>query len=133
VSSGEAVSSSSADIYRNTKSNYQEDIKGVMIKNSTLEQVGNLHLQNSLIIEREATLEHAKDLKIPVMDLCLSFNGTALGESEFISEAAGEFIAFWQMFAVYSAILRNVNPFDQPSVEWSKKEAFQKRLEETKK
>jgi hypothetical protein len=29
-------------------------------------------------------------------------------------------MAFWQYFAVYSSILREVNPYDQPQVETSK-------------
>jgi len=36
-------------------------------------------------------------------------------------ENMGELMAFWQFFAVYSSVLRDVNPFDQPQVENSKK------------
>jgi glucose-6-phosphate isomerase len=36
-------------------------------------------------------------------------------------------MAFWQMFAVYSSILRGVDPFNQPQVENSKNISFAKR------
>jgi glucose-6-phosphate isomerase len=38
-------------------------------------------------------------------------------------------MAFWQLYAVYSSLLRNVDPFDQPQVEGSKKISFDKRLQ----
>ena len=40
----------------------------------------------------------------------------------------GAFVAFWQLFAVYSSLMRGVNPFDQPQVEESKKISWNKRL-----
>jgi glucose-6-phosphate isomerase len=41
----------------------------------------------------------------------------------------GNFVAFWQLYAIYSALLRGVNAFDQPSVEASKLISFNKRLQ----
>ena len=41
----------------------------------------------------------------------------------------GELIGFWEYVAVYSALLRGVDPFDQPGVEASKRLSREKRLE----
>ena len=50
------------------------------------------------------------------------------------AHSVGEFIAFWHLFAVYSSVLRKVNPFDQPQVEnsknisWVKRKGFKENL-----
>jgi glucose-6-phosphate isomerase len=50
-------------------------------------------------------------------------------EIDKITEASfGEMLVFWQYFAVYSAMLRNLNPFDQPEVEASKKISLELRI-----
>lgn len=43
---------------------------------------------------------------------------------EISTESVAEFTAFLHYFAYYSALLRNVNPFDQPAVERSKELTF---------
>lgn len=49
--------------------------------------------------------------------------------TELSHESAGKMVAFLQYLAVYSAWLRDVNPFNQPDVEKSKSIGFQKRFE----
>ena len=69
--------------------------------------------------ELTATLEDAKINSIPVAHLSISGFG---------AEEIGLLMAFWQLYAVYSSILRQVDPFDQPQVENSKNISFNKRL-----
>ena len=69
--------------------------------------------------ELEGTLEDAKIHGLPLAHLSIS------GRSQ---QEIGGLIAFWQMYAVYASILRNVNPYDQPQVESSKNISFTKRL-----
>lgn len=97
-----------------------EEFKNIKFKENTLEDLNNIPLGNSMQYEMEATLQDATDLKIPTAHMSL----TELNETEI-----GNFIAFWQLFAVYSSVLRDVNPFDQPAVENSKIFSFKKRLE----
>ncbi len=42
-------------------------------------------------------------------------------------ESAGEYLALWQYVGVYSALLRGVNPYDQPDVENAKEVSFRLR------
>lgn len=59
----------------------------------------------------EGVLGHAVEKKIPALTLSLE---------EFGPKSAGYFMAFWQMVALYSAVLAGVDPFNQPEVERSK-------------
>ncbi|MEM4268080.1 MAG: hypothetical protein QXK37_04605 [Candidatus Woesearchaeota archaeon] len=43
--------------------------------------------------------------------------------------SVGEMLGFWQYVAYYSALLRDVNPYDQPQVEASKEISFRLRKE----
>jgi glucose-6-phosphate isomerase len=95
-----------------------ENLHDIHLKNHTLEVLDNIPLQTSLQFEREATLEDAKLQNIPLIEMQLQ--SLSAGE-------VGRLLAFWQMFAVYSSLLRNVNPFDQPQVENSKNISFAKR------
>ncbi len=69
--------------------------------------------------EMEATLQDAVDLKIPAIHIALP---------QVDENSVGEFIAFWQLYAIYASLLRGTNPFDQPAVENSKEISFKKRL-----
>jgi glucose-6-phosphate isomerase len=97
-----------------------DEMGSIPIKLNELKVLNNIPLAKSMQYEMEATLQDAKDLGIPGAHLSLS----QLDEKEL-----GQFMAFWQMYAVYGALIRGVNPFDQPAVENSKRISFQKRLE----
>ena len=86
-------------------------MQDIAIKDGHLAVLNKLPLSFSMQSEFRGTFEDAKISGIPVAALHLN-----LIEPREI----GAFIAFWQMFAVYSSVLRNVNPFDQPQVENSK-------------
>ncbi len=93
-------------------------IQDIAIKDGTLANLNKIPLSFSMHSEYNGTLEDAKIQSIPVISLNL----------EVIDPVSiGQFIAFWQMYAVYSSVLRDVDPFDQPQVENSKKISWQKR------
>ncbi len=95
-----------------------EQLKSVSLKDESMQLLDGASLYQSLQYEKDSTLEDAKLQDIPVVDMQVKLSEKDLGW----------FIAFWQMFAVYSSLLRKVNPFDQPQVEASKKISFDKRL-----
>ncbi len=95
-----------------------ENLQDIPFKTQTLGVLNDIPLQSALQFEREATLEDAKLQNIPVVDMLLE---------NITSAEVGEFMAFWQLYAVYGSVLRGVNPFDQPQVEASKKISFTKR------
>lgn len=90
----------------------------IPIKDGHLFNLHNIPLSVSMQSEFRGTFEDATMNHIPVLALELS----RITEGE-----VGEFIAFWQLYAVYSSVLRGVDPFDQPQVENSKKISWQKR------
>lgn len=93
-------------------------LQQIPLKDQTLTTLNGIPLQDALQFEREATLADAQLQNIPLAEIIL----------EDISEHhLGELIAFWQLYAVYSSLLRAVNPYDQPQVEASKKISFAKR------
>lgn len=94
--------------------------KTISIKDNKLSALDGIPLSFALHAELQGTLEDAKLKNIPVI-------------SQFILQRTeselGSLIAFWQLYAIYSALLRNVDPFDQPQVESSKKISFSKTLQ----
>lgn len=99
--------------------NVPSNLSSISLKDKDLSLLDKTSLSNSLRYEKDATIEDAKVQNITIVDMQLA----SLSEKE-----CGQLIAFWQMFAVYSASLRGVNPFDQPQVENSKAISFNKRL-----
>jgi|SRR5579872_289952 len=90
----------------------------IPLKDSDLAILNKIPLSYSMHSEFRGTFEHAKIEGIPV---------AALGLSLIDLKEIGRFIAFWQMFAVYSSVLRGVDPFDQPQVQSSKLISWQNR------
>ena len=95
-------------------------VKTTTLKEGTLGTLDGIPLSVSMKAELEGTLEDAKLQNIPVVTQSIS---------QRTASEVGELVAFWQLYAVYSSILRNVDPFDQPQVENSKKISFAKRLQ----
>ena len=103
----------------NTEVVYPTQIHSVHIKNRAIFDVSKIPLAKTMEFEMQGTLEDARITGIPVAHLSLS---------SFEEKEIGSVTAFWQLYAVYASVLRNVNPFDQPQVENSKKISFNKRL-----
>lgn len=97
-----------------------DNAKALSFKESTLGVLDGIPLSVSLSSELNGTLEDAKLKNIPVAIQQISHR---------TASEMGELLAFWQLYAVYSSLLRNVDPFDQPQVESSKKISFDKRLQ----
>lgn len=93
-----------------------EDIK---IKESALKSLSKNTYGQALHYEYLGTLEHAKKKNIPHATIIMD----KIDESEL-----GEFVALWHYIAVYSSVLRKVNPYDQPEVEYSKNVSFKLRM-----
>lgn len=84
----------------------------------TVGDLDGLPLAESLRCDYEGVAETARRLKIPHLTLTLD---------SITPESVGEFLSFLHYFTLYSALLRDQNPFDQPAVEESKKISLQKR------
>lgn len=92
------------------------DLKKVVCRNIALEKLNKLTLEKIIAAEFQGTWQDVIDNKIPAINF----------EIDNISgHAIGEFMAFFQYTAFYSAILRGVNPCDQPGVEKSKENIFE--------
>ena len=87
-----------------------EDLEDIPFSDKTLKNL-NLPYSTALHYEFEGTQKDAKNSKIPSIVLTIN---------QIDEYNMGSLMAFWQFFAVYSSMLRNVNPFDQPQVENSK-------------
>ncbi len=98
-----------------------DSAKAIALKEYTMDALNNITLSSALKAERDATIEDAKLQNIPVVNQIVS---------QRTPEEVGTLIAFWQLYAVYSSVLRGVNPFNQPQVENSKKISFDKRLQQ---
>ena len=90
-------------------------LKDVKVKGEKLSVLDKLNLSDSLNFEAEGVIRTARKFKIPFANIVLD----RLNE-----ESTGELMAFWQLFSVYSAVVRKQNPYDQPEVEHSKNETL---------
>ena len=100
-------------------SQYPPEIHSVQIKGKSVFDINKIPLSNAMEFELLGTLEDARINGIPTALITIS---------SFTEREIGLFAGFWQMYAVYSSVLRNVDPFNQPQVENSKNISFTKRL-----
>jgi len=91
----------------------------IMFEGNPLSRLDGLQASQTLHFDLEGVVTNAISKKIPVVKMMIS---------EITPEIMGEFMVFWQYFAVYSALLRNQNPFNQPEVEDSKKISLKLRM-----
>ncbi|MDF1497973.1 MAG: hypothetical protein P1P85_01265 [Patescibacteria group bacterium] len=92
-----------------------DDLKNIKCRNITLETLNNLSLQDIIKAEFQGTWQDVVDNNIPAIHLELT---------ELSPYSIGQFMAFFHYFTFYSALLRGVNPCDQPGVEKSKENIF---------
>lgn len=95
-------------------------LKDIRLRDSSLAVLNNIRLSKSLYFDFFGVKKHAEELKIPF---------AAIETENVDEETVGEMIALWQYMAVYSSILRDADPFDQPEVEHSKEISFRMRKE----
>ena len=98
-----------------SKFEIEENLKNIKCRNITLGNLNNLSLQNIIRSEFQGTWQDVIDNNIPAIHLELE---------EISPRTIGEFMTFFQYTAFYSALLRGVNPCNQPGVEKSKENIF---------
>ncbi len=103
-----------------TVNQYPPAVHSVQLRGRVLFDINKIPLEKSLGFELLGTLEDAKIQGIPLAHLSIA---------GFSAEEIGRLTAFWQLYAVYASVLRQVDPFDQPQVENSKNISFGKRLQ----
>ncbi|MCK5084201.1 MAG: hypothetical protein KAQ64_00920 [Candidatus Pacebacteria bacterium] len=93
----------------------EDNLKNIKCRNITLESLDDLSLQDMIKAEFQGTWQDVIDNNIPAIHLELD---------EISPYTIGKFMAFFYYFTFYSALLRGVNPCDQPGVEKSKENIF---------
>lgn len=93
-----------------------EDIADIECRTVAISQLTQLSTADIIHTEFQGTWRDVTEKQIPA--LWLEVNRVT-------PHTVGELTAFWQYLAYYSALLRGVNPFDQPGVEQSKEYIFQ--------
>ncbi|MEK7447794.1 MAG: hypothetical protein AAB632_03340 [Patescibacteria group bacterium] len=95
-----------------------EGLKGTKLRDGNEGNLDGIKLSDSMKFELKGTYDEAKKAKIPSVKL----------ELDRVDESGlGYFTAFLHVFAIYLARAFEVNPFDQPEVEGSKKISFEAR------
>lgn len=95
-----------------------EKLAQLPLRDGTLADLDGISLQDALRFDYEGVAENTTRLKIPHMTLTVD----SVNE-----ESVGELLSFMHYYTVYSALLRNQDPFDQPQVEDAKTVSFNKR------
>jgi glucose-6-phosphate isomerase len=99
------------DWFDDKKIEVPKDIEGIALKGLELKKLENITYQQALVAEYHGTKKEADRLGIPNITIELP---------EVTNNTVGELLSFWQLVAFYSAILRNVDPFNEPAVTNSK-------------
>lgn len=94
------------------------EIRRVKLHHSFLKSLDGLPCEKSLEFDFLGVQKTAKGKGIPSAEIRVE---------RVSAESVGSLLAFLQYFAFYSALLRGVNAFNQPSVEKSKKTSFEMR------
>ncbi|MDI6785717.1 MAG: hypothetical protein QMD92_03310 [bacterium] len=109
--------------HQNMKTMAPDDLKDISLKDKNLDILSNIPLAKALEFEFRGTVEDAENKNIPLAIVTLD---------EVSANNVGQYLAFIQYLAVYSSLLREVNPFDQPQVEDSKEISYELRLQYNK-
>jgi glucose-6-phosphate isomerase len=94
------------------------EVRNAELRDGKLSDLDKRPYEQALQFELTGVKEHAIHAKIP-------FGVITVDRVD--EHSIGEFIGFWCYMAVYSSWLRNVNAFDQPEVEFSKKVSWELR------
>lgn len=98
----------------------EQDIKDIEIQGRKLSELEQNSYQDSLDKEREGVKETLTEKDKPFIEIKLQ---------DTKEKNIGKLIALMQSTAVYSAELRDVNPYNQPDVERSKGKSYEKRFQ----
>ncbi len=93
----------------------EDNLKNIVCRNITLGKLNSISSAEILSAEFQGTWQDVIDHNIPAIHLEIE---------ELSPYAIGGFMAFFHYFTFYSALLRRVNPCNQPGVEKSKENIF---------
>lgn len=93
--------------------------KKIIFRGHEMAKLNGTSTAQTLQFDKAGVLQNCREHKIPAVEVAID---------KVTPENFAEMIVFWQYFAVYSAMLRNLNPFDQPEVEAAKKISLELRL-----
>lgn len=96
-----------------------EDLSDIDLRDRELSELKGRSLGDSLHAEYQGVKDVLNEEDMPNVTLTVT---------DITHRGLGELVAFLQYLAVYSAWLRDVNPFDQPDVEKSKQIGFEERF-----
>lgn len=94
------------------------ELQDIPLRTGTLADIQGVRYTDSFTAEYIGTFTDAKSQNIPLIDIAVS---------EVSPRTVGGLMAFWHYVTVYSALLRGVEPYDQPQVESSKVISFEQR------
>ncbi len=94
-------------------------LRDLPLRTGKMGDIDGINLADSFHTEYQGTIGDAVDKKMRVIDIVVD---------RVTGESVGELMAFWHYVTVFSAALREVDPFDQPQVEDSKVISFKERL-----
>ncbi len=96
------------------------ELQSIPLRTGSLADINGSRLCDSFVSEYLGTFMDARSQGIPLIDIAVA---------EISGYTVGGLMAFWHYLTVYSAALREVDPFDQPQVEASKVISFEQRKE----
>lgn len=108
------------DTHEREEIDIPEGIEDIDIRGKKLEDLEGLSHQEALKSEYKGVKDALDEEDRPNITINLT---------ELSHESAGKMVAFMQYLAIYSAWLRDVDPFTQPDVERSKNLGFEQRFE----
>lgn len=94
------------------------ELQDIVLRSGSLADINSVRYCDSFRAEYTGTFTDAKQQGIPLVDVAVA---------EVSPYSVGALMAFWHYVTVYSALLRQVNPYDQPKVEASKVISFEQR------
>lgn len=97
--------------------------KKIIFRGQEIGKLDGLSASQAMQFDKMGAFQHCRNAKIPAVEVVME---------KVTQESFAEMMVFWQYFAVYSAMLRSLNPFDQPEVEMAKKISFELRLSQKK-
>ncbi len=104
--------------YESSKIQVPESLQQIKLRGKTLGELQDLEYGEALKAELEGVKKALEAENRPFITI----------KTDHSYKDAGQLMALLQYLAVYSAWIRNVNPFNQPDVEKSKEKAFEERF-----
>jgi glucose-6-phosphate isomerase len=102
-----------------TKVAIPKNLQTIIFQSYPLKDLEGLKGSQTMHFDMAGVMGNCQTKKIPAVEIWID---------EVSEKNIGEFMVFWHYFTVYSSLLRDQNPFDQPAVEDSKKISLRLRM-----